>query len=87
VKRAVSIGLKNDTTMTIRDDGAISLDLVNFVPQADGRLGGIVVLVVQDAEARGSEQEVPAGGRFEAEPAGAEDAQDMAARSPEYLHP
>src|SRR5215469_18373743 len=74
--------LDNDNTITIRGHGAISasLDLVDFVPQADRRFGGVIVLMVEDAEARGSKQEAPSSRRVEAEPARGEHPQDMPAR-------
>src|SRR5215469_18010259 len=56
-----------------------SLRLMRFVPQPDCRLGK-VVLVAENAEARCAEQEVAAGGRFEAEPAHRQYPRDMRAR-------
>ena len=43
--------LDDDNTITIRGHGAISasFDLVDFVPQADCRLGEVIVLMVEDA--------------------------------------
>src|SRR5438309_8915373 len=52
------------------------------VPQPDSRLGK-VVLVAEQAEARGAEQEIAPAGSFETEPTGGEDAQDMTARKHE----
>src|SRR5229473_4428211 len=49
------------------------------VPSPDGRLGK-VVLVAEEAEARGAEREIAPSRRFEAEPAGGDHAQDMGAR-------
>src|SRR6266851_1892937 len=49
------------------------------VPSPDGRLGK-VVLVAEEAEARGGEREIAPSRRFEAEPTGGEHAQDMGAR-------
>src|SRR5215472_10547519 len=79
--------LDNDNTITIRGHGAISvsLDLMDFVPQADCRFGAVIVLVVEDAEARGSEQEAPSSSRVEAEPARGEHSQDMAARKQQQI--
>src|SRR5215472_11463447 len=79
--------LDNDNTITIRGHGTISasLNLVDFVPQADRRFGAVIVLVVEDAEARGSKQEVPSSCRLEAEPARGEHPQDMAARKQQHI--
>ena len=52
---------------------------MGFIPQTDRRLRQIV-LVAENAEAGGVEQEVTAASRFEPEPAGREDPQDMRAR-------
>src|SRR5271170_568164 len=57
----------------------ISLGLMGFVPQPDRRLCQIV-LIAENAEAGRVEQEVAAGSRFEAEPAGCEHPRDVRAR-------
>src|SRR5438105_1552929 len=56
-----------------------SVQVMRVVPEPDSRLGK-VVLVAEQAEARGAEQEIAPAGGVEAEPAGGEHAQDMRAR-------
>src|SRR5215470_16220558 len=63
------------TCLPLRCDFHVTI----IVPQPDRRLGQ-VVLVTQRAKARGTQHEVPAGRRFEAEPAGSEHPQEMTAR-------
>src|SRR6266571_2188565 len=55
------------------------------VPEADHRLGAIVVLVAEHAQARGAEHEQGALRRVEPEPAGDEHAEDVSAREEQHV--
>src|SRR5262249_1772848 len=57
----------------------LRLHMPSFVPQANHRLGQVVMFIGQHAQARRAQQQISAARRFEPEPASAEHAQKMAA--------